>query len=145
MRRILLVVSLLFLLPLCTKAQDTPSVEVFGGYSYFHAETGRDLHGWNGSVAANLNRWFGLVADVSGHYDSSSSNLVVTIPDFPTLPGLPCESFRQITCTSDWDLIALDLTLTTTSGQRSESFFVSAVRFLTQSRLQTIALLRNRV
>jgi opacity protein-like surface antigen len=31
------------------------------------------LHGWNASVAANLNRWFGLVVDFSGHYDSSSS------------------------------------------------------------------------
>ena len=69
-------------------------VEVFGGYSYFHAETGRDLHGWNGSVAANLNKWFGLVVDVSGHYDSSSSSIVVTIPDFPTLPGLPPIEFR---------------------------------------------------
>ena len=94
MRRILLVVSLFFLLPLCAKAQETPKVEIFGGYSYFNTETGGDLHGWNGSVAANLNKWFGLVVDVSGHYDSRSSSLVVTIPDFPTLPGLPPLEFR---------------------------------------------------
>ncbi len=94
MRRILLVVSLFFLLPLCAKAQETPSVEVFGGYSYFHAETGSDLHGWNGSVAANLNKWLGLVVDVSGHYESRSSSFVVTLPDFPTLPGLPPFEFR---------------------------------------------------
>ena len=100
MRRILLVVSLFFLLPLCAKAQETPNVEVFGGYSYFHAEPGRDLHGWNASVAANLNKWFGLVVDVGGHYDSSSSNVVVTIPDFPTLPGLPPFEFRVRTKTN---------------------------------------------
>ena len=94
MRRMLLVVSLFFLLPLCANAQETPSVEVFGGYSYFHTENGGDLHGWNGSVAANLNKWFGLVADVSGHYESRSSNLVVNVPDFPTLPGLPPVEFR---------------------------------------------------
>lgn len=94
MRRVLLIASVCFLLPLCAKAQETPSAEVFGGYSYLHGETGRDLHGWNGSVAANLNKWFGLVVDVSGHYDSSSSNFVVTIPDSPTLPGLPPLAFR---------------------------------------------------
>jgi opacity protein-like surface antigen len=94
MRRVLFIAGVCFLLPLCAKAQETPSVEVYGGYSFLHAETGRDLHGWNGSVAANLNKWFGLVVDVSGHYDSNSTNLVVTIPDFPTLPGLPPFAFR---------------------------------------------------
>jgi opacity protein-like surface antigen len=45
---------------------------LFGGYSYFRNEGGRGLHGWNGSITANHNKWFGLVVDVSGHYDSQS-------------------------------------------------------------------------
>ena len=37
---------------------------MFGGYSY----AGSGSHGFDGSVAANLNHWFGLVADVGGQY-----------------------------------------------------------------------------
>jgi opacity protein-like surface antigen len=47
-----------------TSAQETPKVEVFGGYSW----AGGDFHGWNGSVTGNVNNWFGVVADFSGHY-----------------------------------------------------------------------------
>lgn len=97
MRRILLVVSLLFLSPLCARAQETPNVELFGGYSYFRTENGGNLHGWNGSVAVNLNKWFGVVVDVGGHYDSDSSRLefIPNLPDFPTFPGIPPITFRS--------------------------------------------------
>jgi opacity protein-like surface antigen len=92
MRKVFFIASLLFFLPLPAIAQDAPAVEVFGGYSYFRAEEGRvssnDLHGWNASVAANLNRWFGLVVDVSGHYDSDSSLTEISVP------GVPPISFR---------------------------------------------------
>jgi opacity protein-like surface antigen len=68
----MVLILVLLLLPLTALAQQTPKVELFGGYSYFRGERGRNLHGWNGSITANLNKWFGLVADVSGHYDSLS-------------------------------------------------------------------------
>jgi hypothetical protein len=71
----------LFCLSMATAfAQDTPRVEVFGGYSYLHIDTqgvtGSTLdalcktcpagtfqvhnafNGWNGSVQANVNRWW---------------------------------------------------------------------------------------
>ena len=87
MRRVLFIASLLFSLPMAAMAQETPNVEVFGGYSYFRTNAGRalsnDLHGWNASVAANLNSWFGLVVDVSGHYDSQSSASTIVQPGFP--------------------------------------------------------------
>ena len=58
---------------------ETPRYEVFGGYSYSRLEDssvslggGTNFHGWNASVARNINRWFGLVADVSGHYSSET-------------------------------------------------------------------------
>lgn len=103
MRRILLVVSLFFLLPLCAKAQETPTAEVYGGYSFLHAEKGRDFHGWNGSVCVNLNKWFGVVADASGHYDATSSSFVVTVPvtpGFPPTPEFPVIAFNTKTSTS---------------------------------------------
>lgn len=75
--------------------QDTPKVEVFGGYSLLHIDTqginGPSLdslcnsiinglcpagtfnvhpnfNGWNVSAQANLNGWLGVKADFSGHY-----------------------------------------------------------------------------
>lgn len=54
-------------------AQDTPRAEVFGGYSYFRPEGGgANFNGWNAQVAGNLNNWFSLVGDFSGHYASPS-------------------------------------------------------------------------
>lgn len=70
--RTMVLILVLLLLPLTATAQETPKVELFGGYSYFRNEGGSGIHGWNGSITTNLNKWFGLVADVSGHYDSQS-------------------------------------------------------------------------
>ena len=35
-------------------------------------EEGTNFNGWNASLARNINGWFGVVADVSGHYSSES-------------------------------------------------------------------------
>lgn len=64
MRRILFVVTLMFLVSSTTTAQDTPKAEVFGGYSY----AGEGSNGFDASLAGNVNSWFGLVADVGGQY-----------------------------------------------------------------------------
>jgi hypothetical protein len=72
MRKLFFVASLLCLLPLAAYAQDAPRVEIFGGYSYLRTDDALDLdlHGWNASVAGNVNNWLGLKADFSGHYDN---------------------------------------------------------------------------
>ena len=74
MQKLLFVASLLLLLPLAAFAQDKPKVEVFGGYSYLRTDEdflldNLDLHGWNTSVTGNINSWFGLKGDFSGHYN----------------------------------------------------------------------------
>jgi opacity protein-like surface antigen len=51
---------------------NSPKIEVFGGYSYVRGEQGVNLHGWNASVAGNITHYFGLVGDVSGHYANDS-------------------------------------------------------------------------
>jgi hypothetical protein len=69
MGRIFAGVFLLLLLPLSAAAQEYPKAEVFGGYSYFKANTdGVGLNGWNASVAGNLTSWFGIEGDFSGSY-----------------------------------------------------------------------------
>ncbi|HKR02552.1 MAG TPA: outer membrane beta-barrel protein [Pyrinomonadaceae bacterium] len=67
MRKAIFMIALLLLLRLQAAGQETPRVEVFGGYSY----AGGNFHGWNASVTGNVNDWFGVVADFSGHYGGS--------------------------------------------------------------------------
>src|SRR5690349_19135072 len=52
----------------------TPAAELFGGYSYIRFNVKRltdrenfNLHGGTASIAGNVNRWFGLVADFGGY------------------------------------------------------------------------------
>src|SRR5215217_3503116 len=69
MKRILFVAGLMLMMCITTIAQeDTPHVEVFGGYSY----PGGNFHGWNASVTGNVNKWFGVTGDFSGFYGGSS-------------------------------------------------------------------------
>lgn len=79
MKRLILVGLILFIAR-PSWAQDTPKAEIFGGYSYHRDESftfsffgppaprNKNFHGWNASIAGNVNRWFGVVADFSGHY-----------------------------------------------------------------------------
>jgi opacity protein-like surface antigen len=68
----LCVACLVLTVSLSASAQETPKVEVFGGYSW----AGGDFHGWNGSVTGNVNKWFGVVADFSGHYGSEQEGTI---------------------------------------------------------------------
>jgi len=75
--RLPLVLSLLSTIALASELvaqSETPRYEIFGGYSYSRLadEEGTNFNGWNASLARNINRWFGVVADVSGHYSSES-------------------------------------------------------------------------
>lgn len=80
----------IFLISSCALAQDSTSkLQVFGGYSLLHTDSGglngpllnsllaapngtfglnSNFNGWNAEVQYNANRWLGLVADFSGHY-----------------------------------------------------------------------------
>lgn len=68
------ILGIVLLLAVCGRAQDeTPTAEVFVGYSYLHqniANGGFNLNGGSASVAFNPNRWLGIVADVGGYSGS---------------------------------------------------------------------------
>jgi opacity protein-like surface antigen len=53
-------------LELPAMAQEVPKAEIFGGYSY----AGSGSNGFDAAVTANINKWFGLTADVSGQYSN---------------------------------------------------------------------------
>ncbi len=45
-------------------AQETPKAEIFGGYQYLRLNPGgSNCQGGGGSIAGNLNDWFGVVGD----------------------------------------------------------------------------------
>ena len=64
MIRAFLLVLVVLMFCFSATAQDTPKVELFGGYSY----AGSGSNGFDASIAANVNEWFGLVGDVGGQY-----------------------------------------------------------------------------
>jgi len=81
MKKLLLVAVLLLGFSVMAVAQDTPAVEIFGGYSYMRCDANQfvfggaedadvdcGLHGWNFSGAINANKAVGAVIDVSGQY-----------------------------------------------------------------------------
>ena len=66
MKKFTWVMGLVLVCTAAVFAQDVPKAEVFGGYSW----AGGNFHGWNGSITGNVNKWFGLSGDFSGHYGS---------------------------------------------------------------------------
>src|SRR5215469_4554108 len=66
-------------------AQPVPKFDLFGGYSFGHFSTGdfdkahANLNGWDVSATYNLNRWFEIVAEGSGLYDSTEISPATTI------------------------------------------------------------------
>lgn len=99
-------VAVLFL-SLFASAQNFPKAEVFGGYSYLHVDTqgisGSSLtnqcniafggacpvtfqihpgfNGWNVAPQANLNRWFGVKAQIAAQYGN-----IITVKTTSALP-----------------------------------------------------------
>jgi hypothetical protein len=59
-------------------AQNAPSGEVFGGYSYLNFDTNgltssrQAANGWEAAAVFNANRWLGFEGDVAGYYKTYS-------------------------------------------------------------------------
>lgn len=121
MKKAILVLAVLFLGASQARAQDSyPSVEVFGGYSYLSTDVSIDdpfdddgddffderegFHGVGFSVAGNLSRSVGIVADFSYHKkeielpgeDVDISNLLFLIGPRFTARGERVEGFGHV-------------------------------------------------
>jgi opacity protein-like surface antigen len=64
MLKTLFLCAFAFLVVSNVQGQDVPKAELFGGYSY----AGSGSHGFDVSIAGNVNDWFGLVGDIGGQY-----------------------------------------------------------------------------
>ena len=57
---------------------------MFLGGSYIRSD-GANFRGWNGSVSGNVNDWFGIVGDFSGHYFPLANAHIYTFTAGPQL------------------------------------------------------------
>lgn len=67
MRKMLALAVLLFLVPACATAQNTPDAEVFAGATVLTTSV-LTMEGVNASVNGNVNDWLGIKADFSAAY-----------------------------------------------------------------------------
>jgi opacity protein-like surface antigen len=77
MRKFLGLMALLAFFALPALAQNTPKLEVFGGYQYLHFDLSGgalNMNGFDASATYNFNRWLGLSADISGAYNRNTPN-----------------------------------------------------------------------
>ena len=101
MRRLLLLVAVLFAFPLASAAQIIPHVAVFGGYTWVHSkfnginQPGFSLNGWDGSLEVKQFPLVGFVADVSRQYASPGG-----VPEKQTMflfgPQLSVPGFKKV-------------------------------------------------
>lgn len=81
MKKRILGAALILLLPFSLRAQDIAQAEISVGYSLLRYSTldSFDLrstnHGWNVSIAPNINSNLALVFDFAGHYGTFDENL----------------------------------------------------------------------
>jgi len=86
MRKLFILVAVILATAGSAVAQDFPKAEIFGGYQYIRVNPGggsaaSNCQGGAGSVAGNLNHWFGVVGDfgackVTGLPSGTSAHLV---------------------------------------------------------------------
>ena len=77
MKKLVGILSLVFLMAGVAVAQDFPRVEVFGGYQFLRASQGaagddegfsQMFHGWSASGVVNINKYFGVEGVLTGVY-----------------------------------------------------------------------------
>lgn len=93
MRKLLVIIAVMFLWAGSAAAQSTPKAEVFGGYSLVRLDGGTNMPGgWHGSVAGNFNQYLGVVGEFSGHYKSFGAGASTNLHTFTFGPRLTFRS-----------------------------------------------------
>ena len=124
MRKLAIAMSILFLgCTLALAQEETPKADIFGGYSLLHSGglVGTNASGWNASATGNLNRWFGLTGDFSGHYDNIAG---IGVKDHNFLFG-PTVSYRKPKLTPFAHLLLGDSHVS--GGGASDNAFATAL------------------
>ena len=96
MKKLILLAVMIGAMTSAALAQETPKVELFGGYAY----AGSGSHGFDSSVIVNINRWFGLGGSVSGQYSKFDENGIserITTNSFLVGPKFSIRTNKRIT------------------------------------------------
>jgi len=97
-RKTLCLAAIAFLSSICVWAQDTPRVEVFGGYALARVDDKNgatqariNLNGWSSAVTVNFTRNIGAAADFGGYYGTHDTPPFTPMTCQPciTVPGVP--------------------------------------------------------
>lgn len=150
MRKVLAIALLLLFCGVYTVAQDYPKAQVFGGFSYLHADTegatvtslglpaGSSIKtwypGWEAAVQFNLTKLLGVKGDFSGNYGTPVTVPGVPLPSARTYSFLfgPVVSFRGERATPfvhalfGGNHISLDASTTLATPAGSETAFAMA-------------------
>src|SRR5262249_38668335 len=108
MKRIFLLVTVLFVASVSANAQDHPTFEAWGTYSLFRADIdvldNETLHGYGLGIQGNLNKHFGAVFEYTSSHGASGPvsifqpGFIIVIPDLDTriitFMGGPRVSYR---------------------------------------------------
>ena len=88
MKRLIVLLGLIVLFSLPTLAQDTPTFEVNGGYTYRSWDTPDsprfNMNGWNVGATYNFNHWLGFAGSVDGAYNHQNADVVDQFPPVDT-------------------------------------------------------------
>ena len=86
MKKLVLIAVFLLGFSVIVMAEDTPKIEVFGGFSYVRVDTSTalkgtkydwldlNMKGFDGSLTINANKWAGVVIDVGANYGVVATN-----------------------------------------------------------------------
>lgn len=89
-RRALVSVGLLCLFVVAGRAQQAPTIELFGGYCFLHANPAHTMSfasdGWDLALVANAKSWLGIEANLSDHYGTSAQDIAGFVPNPSTAP-----------------------------------------------------------
>jgi hypothetical protein len=69
---LMLAIALVLLGGTALAQDETPKAELFGGFSYLRTAGNTNVFGWASQAAFNMNKWFGIAADVTAHYQTKS-------------------------------------------------------------------------
>ncbi|MGH9712726.1 MAG: outer membrane beta-barrel protein [Candidatus Acidiferrales bacterium] len=85
MKNLIALFAFLAICSISTFAQDTPVVQVGGGYTFrsFNVpQSSRlDMNGWNATAEYNIKRWLAVAADFDGTYKSQPDTLFIGLSD----------------------------------------------------------------
>jgi hypothetical protein len=100
MKRLIWVVPAVLFLCFSAKAQETPWLELSGGYSYFQGNVAGSptfhMNGGTGSVRENMNNWFGGSFDFSA-WGGSLNGTNITAQTYEFGPVFSYRRFDRIT------------------------------------------------